>query len=314
MTVLRSIDELAAIGRPVHAAIGVFDGVHRGHQAVIREAQDSAAVAGGVACVITFDPHPVRVLAPTYAPRLLTATSHKLRLIEDLGVELVIIVTFDRAFAETPAEAFVHHLDQSARSLARICVGRDWRFGKGGDGDLSLLEDLGRQLGFAVSGVETVEVEGMVASSTRIREAVAGGDFAIAETLLGRPYTVLGTVIEGRRLGRQIGFPTANLTVHSEQLPPTGVYAVRIEIDGESGKPHPGVANLGYRPSVEGDAAKRLLEVHLLDWQGDLYGQEVEVRFVEFLRAERRFEGLDSLQAQIARDVESARGILGLEG
>ena len=312
MKILRSIDELRAIERPIHAAIGVFDGVHRGHRAVIGAAMESAAETGGLACVITFDPHPVRVLAPTYAPRLLTATEHKLRILESMGIDHVVIVNFDREFAETPAERFIRSLHECAHSLEQICVGEDWRFGKGGTGDVSLLKDLGSELGFGVSGVETLRIEGMIASSTRIREAVASGDFAIAEKLLGRAYTVLGTVIEGRQLGRQLGFPTANLTVHSEQLPPTGVYAVRLEIKAglESGEV-PGVANLGYRPSVEGNVAKRLLEVHLLDWEGDLYGKDVEVRFVEFLRGEVRFDGLEALKQQIESDVKRAREILG---
>ncbi|MCB1230451.1 MAG: bifunctional riboflavin kinase/FAD synthetase [Verrucomicrobiae bacterium] len=308
MPLLRSIEDLASIERSLHLAIGVFDGVHRGHQAVIQAARESADESGGVACVVTFDPHPVRVLAPTYAPRLLTATEHKVRLLNELGIEHVAILTFDLAFAETSAETFVRELHRASHSLARICVGEDWRFGSGGRGDVALLERLGAELGFAVTGVPTVSVDGMTASSTRIREAVAGGDFAIAEALLGRPYTVLGTVIQGRHLGRELGFPTANLTVHSEQLPPTGVYAVRVSL--ESGEKFPAVANLGYRPSIEGETARRLLEVHLLDWQGNLYDCDLEVEFVEFLRPERKFAGLEALKSQIVQDAERTREVL----
>ncbi len=312
MRLLRSIEELASVEQPLHVAIGVFDGVHRGHRAVIDAAQTSARESGNdAACVVTFDPHPVRVLAPNDAPRLLTSTRHKLLLLGELGIETVAMLTFDRKFSETSAEEFVRQLWGYSHCLKQICVGENWRFGRGGAGDVVLLERLGGELGFSVTGVPTVEMDGMVASSTRIREAVAGGDFEIAARLLGRPYTVLGTVIEGRRLGRELGFPTANLTVHSEQLPPTGVYAVRVTgASIPASAPHPGVANLGYRPSVEGGAVRRLLEVHLLDWDGDLYGQDLEVRFVEFLRPERRFEGLEALKSQISLDVGRARAIL----
>lgn len=307
MKVIRQLPELGGLPGPLHAAIGVFDGVHLGHQAVIQSAIDSAQKAGGTPCVVTFDPHPVRVLAPAYAPRLLTSTAHKLRLLEASGASATLVLEFDRAFSETSATNFVEQLHAKAPRLERISVGVDWRFGRGGDGNVALLETLGRKLGFQVSAIPTLMIDGSPVSSTRIREAVAGGDFAVAQSLLGRPYTVLGTVIEGRKLGRELGFPTANLTVHSEQLPPTGVYAVEID---HGGRRLAGVANLGYRPSVEGEAARRLLEVHCLDWQGDLYGQDLEVRFVRFLRPEKTFDDLESLKRQIQKDSEEARLVL----
>ncbi|MCB1062327.1 MAG: bifunctional riboflavin kinase/FAD synthetase [Verrucomicrobiae bacterium] len=312
MMILRSIADLAEIEGSIHAAIGVFDGVHLGHRAVIECARESAQATGGGACVITFDPHPVRVLAPNDAPRLLTATDHKLQLLSEIGITHTAVIPFDEEFAETSAEDFVRQLHQHSRSLARICVGADWRFGRRGAGNVSLLEKMGADLGFSVTGVPTISIDRMVASSTRIREAVAGGDFGIAERLLGRPYTVLGTVITGRQLGRELGFPTANLSVHSEQLPPTGVYAVSVS--GEGRDQMPGVANLGYRPSVEGEGSKRLLEVHLFDWSGDLYGHDLEVRFVEFLRSELKFDSLEALKRQIAEDSNHARRKLGLPG
>lgn len=314
----RDIDGLRDVPGPVHLAIGVFDGVHLGHQAVIGAALASARESGGTACVVTFDPHPARVLAPASAPRLLTATAHKLSLLAGLGIGQAVIIGFDREFAEMPAERFVRRLHESSDRLRRICVGADWRFGNRCQGDVDLLESLGKELGFAVTGVPTVKVGGFVASSTRIREAVAGGDFAVAERLLGRPYTVLGTVVEGRRLGRTLGFPTANLRVHNEQLPPTGVYAVRVHRAVDSAvfvEPTDhfwgGVANLGYRPTVEIDGLRRQLEVHLFDYAGDLYGAELEVEFRAFLRPERAFDGLEALRAQIAADADAARAVLG---
>lgn len=308
MKVIHTIPELSEIELPVHLAIGVFDGLHRGHQAVIKQALNSASEKGEAAAVVTFDPHPVRVLSPSNAPRLITSTRHKVRLFESFGIENTLVIPFDRPFSQTDPAEFVRQLHAACRKLTQISVGHDWRFGRGCSGDVPLLESLGVELGFEVTGVPTIEVERMKVSSTRIREAVAAGDFAIAEKLLGRPYTVLGTVIEGRHLGRELGFPTANLTVHNEQLPPTGVYAVRADWRGRLWG---GVGNLGYRPSVEGAEVRRLLEVHLFELEEEIYGEDIEIQFLEFLRPEKKFDSLDALKDQIDRDAGHAREILG---
>ncbi len=307
MEVLRDIAALRELKGPLHLAIGVFDGLHLGHQAVIAEARRSAAEAGGTVVVVTFDPHPIEILSPGDSPRLLTAPEHKLLLLQRiLGIQNVLVIAFDRAFAEQSGESFVTSLVEatSPGGIRRICVGRDWQFGKGRSGNVALLETLGERCGFEVSGAETVEVGGMRVSSTRIREAVGAGDFSVAEALLGRAYSVYGTVIKGRQLGRTIGFPTANLTVHQEQLPPTGVYAVRATGSGDSWD---GVANLGYRPTVEGGTVKRLLEVHLFGLESEIYGEDIEVEFVQFIRPERKFDNLEQLQSAIADDVKIAR-------
>jgi len=307
MRVFHAISDLAEIDRPLHMAIGVFDGLHLGHRAVIDAAFASAEGTDGITAVATFDPHPARVLSPANAPRLITSTKHKLRLLEQNGVGTTLVIPFDRTFSQTEPADFIRNLHGSCHRLAHICVGEDWRFGRACAGNVGLLTQLGAELGFGVTGVSTIEIGGMKASSTRIREAVAAGDFEIAEQLLGRPYTVLGTVIEGRHLGRELGFPTANLRVHNEQLPPTGVYAVRADWRGERWG---GVGNLGYRPSVEGGEVKRLLEVHLFDLHEEIYDEDLEVGFVEFLRAEQKFDSLDELKTQIDRDAARARGIL----
>ncbi len=307
MDLLHDISQLRQVRGPLHLAIGVFDGVHFGHQAVIAAAKLSAEEKGGTVVVVTFDPHPVEVLAPGNAPRMLTAATHKILLLERiLKVDKVLVVKFDRDFADQTGEEFVRSLIEAApeEGISQICVGQSWQFGKGRSGDIDLLTKLGADLGFGVSGVETVAVNGMRVSSTRVREAVAAGDFEVAAALLGRPYTVYGTVIRGRQLGRTIGFPTANLTVHSEQLPPTGVYAVRAVGTGDSWE---GVANLGYRPTVEGGEVRRLLEVHLFGLQSDIYGEELEVEFVRYIRPERKFEGLEALRDQISQDVAQSR-------
>jgi riboflavin kinase / FMN adenylyltransferase len=304
MQILRSISELAALPGPLFLAIGVFDGVHLGHQAVISTSASHAKEAGGTPVVVTFDPHPAKVLRPNDAPHLLTATQHKIALIRDLGVAHLLVLRFDRAFAATAPEEFVQQLVTKSKLLREICVGHEWSFGKGRAGNLALLKELGRNDGFNVVGVEAVKVNGEVVSSTAIRKAVADGNLVKATQMLGREYTILGTVIAGEKLGRRLGFPTANLSAHSEQFPPNGVYVAEARLAGSL---HRGVANLGYRPTVAAGKPERLLELHLFDLEREIYGEEMEVRFLRYLRPEQKFEDLEALKAQIARDVEEAR-------
>ncbi len=304
-----NIGELSLLPGPVALAIGVFDGVHLGHQKVIHAAQDFAAKQGGTAVVMTFDPHPLRVLRPEVAPRLLCSTRHKLRILEQCGVGCVYVAPFDEATAKTSAADFVGALANSCKPLGFVSVGYTWTFGMNREGNIHKLMELGESHGFGVYGVPAVQVDGEVVSSTLIREAVRVGDFARARQLLGREYTVLGKVVHGKQLGRQIGFPTANLAVENEELPPNGVYVVSVQT---TGSPHPimkGVANLGLRPTVSDGATERSLEVHLLDFDGDLYGSEMEVAFIKMLRPEQKFADLDQLKSQIACDVVMAREI-----
>lgn len=304
MEVLRSIPELSRLRGPVFAAIGVFDGVHLGHQAVISTSARAAQEANGTPVVITFDPHPMKVLRPQNAPHLLTATQHKIALIRDLGVEHLLVIHFDPEFASTPPEAFVRQLVQSAKPLRQICVGHEWSFGKNRAGNLELLKKLGAEHHFEVIGIKPVAVNGTVVSSTAIRRAVEEGNFAKATEMLGREYTILGTVKKGAQLGRELGFPTANLSAHSEQFPPNGVYVAEARLDGATFR---GVANLGFRPTLESAKPERLLELHLFDLGREIYGEDVEMRFVRYLRPEQKFNNLDELKAQIARDVEEAK-------
>jgi len=262
MQVLRSIPELGTLPGPLFTAIGVFDGVHLGHQAVISTSARHAQEAGGTPVVVTFDPHPAKVLRPEKAPRLITATQHKIALIRDLGVAHLLVVTFDREFANTPPEEFVQQLVRHANPLREICVGHEWSFGKGRAGNLALLQKLGAENHFNVVGIKPVAVNGTVVSSTAIRHAVENGDLARAAEMLGREYTILGTVKRGAQLGRQLGFPTANLSAHSEQFPPNGVYVCEASLGDEVFR---GVANLGVRPTIESEMPERLLELHLFD-------------------------------------------------
>jgi riboflavin kinase/FMN adenylyltransferase len=307
MQTLHSLPALTAVPGPVHLAIGFFDGVHAGHQEVIGHARRSAAEDGGTAVVVTFDPHPLKVLRPESAPRLLTSTRHKAKIMERLGAGHLLVIPFSRELAAQEPAAFIAELAAACRPLASITVGKSWAFGKARAGNLATLTALGHSLQFSAHGIAPVSVGGEVVSSTRIRTAVECGDFETAATLLAREYSVLGTVKLGRQLGRRLEFPTANLTLESEQLPPIGVYAVRAMLDG---RVLPGVANLGHRPTVEG-TSERHLEVHLFDFAADIYGHDMEVRFAQRLREEVRFESLDELKAQIARDAQRARQVLG---
>lgn len=313
MRVIRSIQDLTALPGPAYLAVGVFDGVHRGHQAVVQRAMDDARrEPGGHAVAVLFDPHPMKVLRPNAAPRLLTSTPHKLKELASMGVENALVIPFDLEFSRTPPEKFIADLCAACRPLREICVGYDWSFGKGRAGNVDLLTRLGRTMNFTCVGLPPVMAEdGLQISSTLIRAAVEAGDLTRAAELLGREFTILGTVIEGRKLGRTLGFPTANLAAHNEQFPPNGVYAAVARFDG---KEYSGVINLGFRPTVTDGEPERLLELNVFDFEGDLYGKEIEVAFRKYLRSEQKFAGLDELKAQIARDCIAARDALRVVG
>lgn len=302
MKVFANLDELASVQGPLVIAAGVFDGMHPGHRAVLKCALDAARNVGGTAVALTFDPHPSKILRPENAARLLTSTRHKLRLMEDCGITAVLVIPFDKAFASVEAAEFLRRLVSSAPQLVRICVGKGWRFGHARRGDAALLREMGEELGFATSEVGSVQIDGITVSSTLIRKLVESGDLAGVRRFLGRNYSVLGTVMPGDGLGKQLGFATANLAAHNEQFPPDGVYSVRVRTDAATLS---GVANIGTRPTVK-TAGERLLEIHLIGFDGDLYGQDIEAEFLRFLRPEKKFADVDALRAQIAIDVRSA--------
>ncbi len=306
MKILHSIAELAEVPGPLCVAIGVFDGVHLGHQALIKRALDEAAKIGGSAIVLTFDPHPVRVLRPETAPRLLTSTPHKIRLIEKLGCPNLLLLTFDLEFSQQPAETFIERLAEHAKPLKSICVGHQWVFGKNRAGNIELLQALGAKLGFESIEIDPVTAGQGLVSSTRIRRAVEAGDLVGADRMLGRSYSILGTVRHGQEVGRKLGFPTANLAAHNEQFPPNGVYAVQVSVRDQL---HNAVANIGYRPTI-GASTERLLEVHIFDFNESIYDEDLEVSFKKFLRLEKKFSGPEELRWQIGRDVEDARNAL----
>jgi riboflavin kinase/FMN adenylyltransferase len=306
MRILRSIEELSSLKGPVFLAVGTFDGLHLGHQSLIHRAMNEARAVGGTAVVMTFERHPASIVRPERVPKLLTTNETKISLLLGMNVPALLLLDFTPKLSGILAEDFIDSLISASKRLSMICVGSEWSFGKGGEGNVSMLQQLGEKSGFSVTRIDPVEAGGQVISSTRIRNAIAEGDFAQATLCLGRPWRLTGQVVTGAGLGAKIGFPTANLAVQGMQLPPDGVYAVRIEYDGQSLS---GVCNIGIRPTVDSNA-KRSVEVHLFDVSADFVGKELSLEFVKFLRKEQKFPGLAELQAQISRDCDKARSVL----
>lgn len=294
--------------------IGAFDGVHRGHRTVIRALQQRAAEEGLSTAVVTFDRHPASVVRPESAPLLLTDLDQKLELLADCGVDYTLVVRFDEERSKEPAADFVEQVLSSCLNAKLVAVGEDFHFGHGRSGHVALLREMGAELGFEVIGHELVDVEGQPAagepvSSTRIRKALRDGDLAAANKMLGRPHEVRGIVGHGDGRARELGFRTANLEVPPTTcLPADGIYAGWYVTP--DGVPHRTAISLGKRPTFYERADTSLLEAHLLDFDGDLYGQPARVQFVERLRDELKFESVDALIEQMGRDVDRARSIL----
>lgn len=307
MKTLREPAELASEGRPVALAIGVFDGVHLGHQEVIRRTVAAARRANGPAVVATFDRHPNAVVAPDRTPLAILPTSLRLQAFAELGVDAAWLIRFDEAFSRQTGEEFVRRLVAGFGRVAHICVGRDFHFGWRRSGDVDLLRRLGAELGFTSEAVPPQTLAGHIISSTGIRELIRRGALAEAARWLGRPYRFAGPVIRGDGLGRQLGFPTANLDVTGLQLPPGGVYAAWVQGPDDW---CPAVMNIGTRPTVTAAAGELRVELHLLGRDCDLYGRELVVQPVCRLRAEQRFASLEDLKAQIARDIAACRAVL----
>ncbi len=302
---------------PVAATIGVFDGVHRGHQRVLNELVAWAHEDAGDAVVVTFDRHPREVLTGQ-KPVALASLEHRLVLLARAGVDAALILPFDEKTAGTAAEDFVQQVLVGALGAKKVLLGANHRFGHERRGDLDLLLRLGPSLGFQAREVplEPADEEGHVVSSTAIRAAIKDGRLGDAERMLGRPVTVLGQVVKGDARGRLLGFPTANLDLHHEARPPRGVYAALASLedakDSSERARHLAVVNVGRRPTFHPEADEDLVEAHLLDWKGgELYGRTLEVSFLAKLRDEQRFSGADALVAQIRADIDQARARFG---
>lgn len=292
--------------------IGAFDGVHLGHQTVISDVIGRAQNREVSSVVVTFDVHPATVVRPESAPKLLTRLPRKLELLEELGVDVVYVVEFDLERSSATAEEFVDEVFVDRLGAKEILVGSDFNFGKGREGTVETLTAQGRIKGFSVDGLELIrsnEAATEPVSSTAIRRALVGGDVSAAGQMLGRRFTIRGTVVQGDQRGRTIGFPTANVMLPDDMArPANGVYAcVYVTPDGLQ---RPAAVNVGVRPTFYESADAAVLEAHLLDFDGDLYGQDAQVEFVSFLRSERRFNGIDELKAQLQRDTADTREML----
>jgi riboflavin kinase/FMN adenylyltransferase len=296
-----------AASRPNAVTIGNFDGVHLGHQAMLARLTARAASVGGAPTVLTFEPHPREVFSPDAAPTRLTSLREKLEILRGLGVAHTHVCRFSREFAARSAEDFIRLILVEGLKARYVLVGDDFRFGAKRAGDFDMLMAYGERYGYKAEAMHTVEAAGQRASSTAVREALAGGDMALAAQLLGRPYSISGRVVGGDQLGRKIGYPTANILLKHNRPPLKGVFAVRVQ--GLPTANWPGVANLGTRPSVRPDG-KPTLEVHLFDLDRNLYGQHLRVEFLHKLRDEMKFPDFPALVAQIDRDARQARELL----
>jgi len=305
MKVIRDSDTFPSELQNSIVTIGNFDGIHLGHKKIFRQLVEEARAHHRKTVVITFDPHPQKVLHPERRPFfLLTPLDEKLHLIEECGIDAVLLVTFTIEFAATTAEQFVQRILWDKLRLSKLYVGYDYAFGKGKKGNAEFLRAAGRNLGFEVDELGVVKEEDLIVSSTNIRLSICDGDVRLARNLLGRPYNIYGTVVRGYQRGTDIGVPTANI-VSEKVIPANGVYAVIADVEGRR---HQGVINVGHNPTLGEN--KLSIEVHLFDFQDNIYDNNVEIFFIDRLRSEQKFESAEHLVEQIKKDIDQARTIL----
>jgi len=305
MIIYKSIAEVTEKLRHPVATIGNFDGVHLGHREIFKRVRELARKADGVSVVVTFAPHPLQVLAPEKGVKLITSPREKAALIEASGIDYLLEIPFDAAFAALSAREFVERVLVGALGIEHLVIGYDYAFGRGREGDVTLLRELGGRYGYTVELLPAVANGDTIYSSTKVRELVTRGDVKNVVAVLGRHYFISGVVVHGQHRGRGLGFPTANLETEDDLLPEVGVYAVKVRIGSEL---YDGACNIGSNPTFRNERVT--LEVFLFDFDGDLYGKEVSVFFLDRLRGEKRFPSLDALKAAIAADVAHCREIL----
>lgn len=293
---------------PVALTIGNFDGVHLGHQAMLARLKEAADRLDLVSCVMTFEPHPREFFAPDQAPTRLTSLREKLELLAEAGVERVQVCRFNFNFAKISAEDFIARILQRGLGVRWVLVGDDFRFGARRTGDFAMLKACSARHGFEVAEMPSFTVDGLRVSSTAVREALASGDLDLARRLLGRPYSISGRVVDGDKLGKKIGFPTANMQLRHNRPPLSGIFAVEVHgaVESSPQQVTRGVASLGVRPTVH-ESGKPVLEVHLFDFEQEIYGRHLRMDFLHKLRDEEKYSDLDTLTRQIERDVENAK-------
>jgi riboflavin kinase / FMN adenylyltransferase len=306
MKVIRNLKDITPDLHGCFVSIGNFDGVHLAHQQIIGKVVKEAQANHRKAVVMTFEPHPQKVLRPDQIPfYLITTLEEKLAILDSLQVDATILIEFTREFSKTTAEEFIRQTICATLRPQKVLIGHDYTFGKGKEGKPEYLRSLGQQCGFEVEVIPAVLIDNGIVSSTRVRHAIQRGDLKEASHLLGRPYTINGPVEKGFQRGSEIGFPTANIRPDKELLPPEGVYAVFVELNGAK---HPAVANIGYNPTFANENLS--FEIHLLDFRGDLYGSDLKILLIQRLREERKFESPERLVEQIRKDIANTRDIL----
>ncbi len=312
MELLLGVEDLLPRHRPCVATIGNYDGVHLGHQSVLSDLLAKGEEHGVPTTVITFEPLAREYFSQEGIGGRLSTVQERAAMLGQLGIDQVLCLTFDKSLAEQPAEEFVREVLVEGLGIRHLVVGDDFRYGRDRAGDFSTLEKAGRNYGFELQATRSFVLGDVRVSSGRIREALSGGNCEKARRMLGRPYSISGTVAHGDELGRTIGFPTANIPLSNRDVPVQGVFAVAVVVDGEivdGARRLNGVANVGTRPTVDGDEMR--LEVHLLDFERDIYGRHLDVEFLARLRGEMKFSGLDALKDQIHRDIEKQKIISG---
>jgi riboflavin kinase/FMN adenylyltransferase len=307
-TIIQDLDDLEKPLQNPILTIGNFDGVHRGHLVLFDKVKERAKAINGRSAVMTFEPHPIKIVKPGNGPLLITPTEQKLKLISNAGIDVIFCIPFTHRFASITATDFVSNILVKKIGIKEIVVGYDYTFGNKRQGDLALIKNMGKELGFKVHIVQPIYINQTLVSSTSIRKFVQEGDLLEAKRLLGRDYQISGTVVKGKNRGRKIlGIPTANLIPVDELIPQRGTYVVTVDMDGQS---HLGVCNIGYNPTFSGN--KLSVETHLLDFSEDILGKTITVNFIQRLRDERRFESIQELSAQIAQDIKQARNLFTL--
>jgi len=290
--------------RKVCLAIGMFDGVHLGHQQVLQQAVRAASQNNSISVAITFDQHPANILSPEKAPVLIQTQAQRIRTIELLGIEAILIIKFDQAFSLKTGKSFIQELAQGFGSIHSICVGENFMFGHNRDGNFQSLQKLGQKLEFVSYGIQPIMLDGQVISSTRIRTALSNGKIDDAKQMLGRKFSIEGQVVKGDGRGREIGFATANLDTKGLILPPNGVYAAYAQLNGKTLK---ALLNIGIRPTIKKSTPSIQVETHLLDFNDDIYGEIIEIEFISRLRNEIMFNSIEELKKQITSDIEHAK-------
>ena len=309
MVIFEETEAFSALERGCVATIGKFDGVHLGHQVILQQLEEKAAKCDRPAVVILIEPHPEEFFSnkPAESPARLSTFEEKIGLLENVGIKYVYRMRFDRELSELSPQIYITNILVNGLGINDFIVGKDFRFGHRREGDFKLLKDYGLRCHFDVSEAKTYQHEGRRVSSTYVRELIAAGDFKKAQALLGRKFSMKGTVLHGKKLGRQLGFPTCNIDPQRQNLPLKGVFAAKVSCKEVV---YSSVVNIGYRPTVDSDS-KPLIEVHILDFDSQIYGEELEITFVQKVRDEKKFDGLEALKLQIKSDIEETRLIFG---